>query len=124
MDSEKQTRARNCILGALVADAASMGFHWLYSQRRISELAPDQPEFREPSEEDYLAAYCERTGRPAGISNRDFYSAYNFFRIAAILQGIAGRVRDGTAASTHAERATKAVAPLAEMGWQYAVRAS
>lgn len=77
-----------------------------------------------PSEEDYLAAYCERTGRPAGISNRDFYSAYNFFRIAAILQGIAGRVRDGTAASAHAERATKAVAPLAEMGWQFAVRAS
>ncbi len=77
-----------------------------------------------PGEEDYLGVYCERTGRPAGISNRDFYSAYNFFRIAAILQGIAGRVRDGTAASAHAERATKAVAPLAEMGWQYAVRAS
>ena len=77
-----------------------------------------------PNEEDYIAAYCERTNRPEGISNRDFYSAYNFFRIAAILQGIAGRVRDGTAASAHAERATNAVAPLAEMGWQYASRAS
>lgn len=76
-----------------------------------------------PTEEEYVAAYCERTGRTEGIQNRDFYSAYNFFRIAAILQGIAGRVRDGTAASAHAERAGKAVAPLVEMGWRYARRA-
>jgi aminoglycoside phosphotransferase (APT) family kinase protein len=70
-----------------------------------------------PSEEAYIAQYCERTGRSQGIANRDFYSAYNFFRIAAILQGIAGRVRDGTASSAYAERAAQAVAPLAEMGW-------
>ncbi|MDP7450943.1 MAG: ADP-ribosylglycohydrolase family protein [Arenicellales bacterium] len=53
MNSEQQKRAKNCILGAFVADAATMGFHWMYSQRRISELAPDQPEFRQPDEEDY-----------------------------------------------------------------------
>lgn len=76
-----------------------------------------------PSEDEYVAAYCERTGRPDGIPNRDFYSAYNFFRIAAILQGIAGRVRDGTAASAHAKRAAKAVAPLADMAWSYARKA-
>jgi len=75
-----------------------------------------------PSEDEYVGQYCERTGRE-GIPNRDFFSAYNFFRIAAILQGIAGRVRDGTAASAHAERAGKAVAPLAELGWKYACRA-
>jgi aminoglycoside phosphotransferase (APT) family kinase protein len=80
------------------------------------------PELGIPSEDDYIASYCERTGRSDGISDRDFYSAYNFFRIAAILQGIAGRVRDGTAASAHAERAAKAVEPLAEMGWQFASR--
>ena len=73
-----------------------------------------------PAEEDYVDMYCERTGRPNGIANRDFYAAYNFFRIAAILQGIAGRVRDGTAASVHAERAANAVRPLAELGWSYA----
>jgi len=72
-----------------------------------------------PSEEDYVASYCAKTGRDDGIANRDFYSAYNFFRIAAILQGIAGRVRDGTAASVHAERAANAVAPLAALGWKY-----
>ncbi len=73
-----------------------------------------------PSEDEYIASYCAKTGRAEGIANRDFYSAYNFFRIAAILQGIAGRVRDGTAASVHAERAANAVAPLASLGWKYA----
>ena len=76
-----------------------------------------------PTEEEYVALYCERTGRKGGIPNRDFYAAYNFFRIAAILQGIAGRVRDGTAASEHAETTAKAVAPLAELGWGYARKA-
>lgn len=75
-----------------------------------------------PTEAEYVAQYCERTGRD-GIENRDFYSAYNFFRIAAILQGIAGRVRDGTAASAHAEAAVKAVAPLADIAWGFAARA-
>lgn len=76
-----------------------------------------------PGEQEYVDAYCARTGRSGGIPNRDFYSAYNFFRLAAILQGIAGRVRDGTAASAHAERAGNAVAPLAGIGWSYAQRA-
>lgn len=74
-----------------------------------------------PAEEAYVERYCARTGRD-GIPNRDFYSAYNFFRIAAILQGIAGRVRDGTAASAHAESAARAVAPLAVLGWSFAER--
>jgi aminoglycoside phosphotransferase (APT) family kinase protein len=76
-----------------------------------------------PTEEEYVALYCERTGRTGGIPNRDFYAAYNFFRIAAILQGIAGRVRDGTAASEHAEKTARSVAPLAELGWTYARKA-
>lgn len=76
-----------------------------------------------PEESEYVERYCARTGREKGIQNRDFYAAYNFFRIAAILQGIAGRVRDGTAASAHAEKAARAVAPLAELGLGYAERA-
>jgi aminoglycoside phosphotransferase (APT) family kinase protein len=75
-----------------------------------------------PSADAYAARYCERTGRRE-IRHRDFYAAYNFYRIAAILQGIAGRVRDGTAASAHAANAAMAVAPLAKMGWEYAERA-
>ena len=73
-----------------------------------------------PDEESYTVQYCTRTGRGQGIANRYFYSAFNFFRLAAILQGIVGRVRDGTAASAHAEQAGKAVQPLADLGWQFA----
>jgi aminoglycoside phosphotransferase (APT) family kinase protein len=73
-----------------------------------------------PDEAAYLQRYCQRTGRDQGIANRNFYSAFNFFRLAAILQGIAGRVRDGTAASAHAAEAVKSVEPLADMGWRYA----
>lgn len=73
-----------------------------------------------PDEETYLRLYCQRTGRSDGIADRNFYSAFNFFRLAAILQGIAGRVRDGTAASAHAAEVVNAVEPLADMGWRYA----
>jgi aminoglycoside phosphotransferase (APT) family kinase protein len=76
-----------------------------------------------PSEDEYTRRYCERTGRDDGIAHRDFYSAFNFFRLAAILQGIAGRVRDGTAASAHAGQAERAVEPLALLGWEFAARA-
>ncbi|MFW2830093.1 phosphotransferase [Sphingomonas sp. ID0503] len=57
-----------------------------------------------PSEAEYLAAYCRRTGR-ALISEADygFYVAFNFFRLAAIFHGIKGRVVRGTAASAHAK---------------------
>ncbi|MEO0365264.1 MAG: phosphotransferase [Pseudomonadota bacterium] len=82
----------------------------------------DVAELGIPTERAYVDAYCERTGRD-GIQNRDFYSAFNFFRIAAILQGIAGRVRDGTAASAHAASAIAGVRPLAETGWRFAQQA-
>lgn len=53
MNSLTVDRAKNAILGALVADAASMGLHWLYSQQRLSELALSAPEFRSPNIADY-----------------------------------------------------------------------
>jgi aminoglycoside phosphotransferase (APT) family kinase protein len=72
-----------------------------------------------PSLERYVDAYVERTGldpRPY----LDVYFAYNFFRIAAILQGIVGRVRDGTATSEHAAAKAQMVRPLAETAWEFA----
>jgi aminoglycoside phosphotransferase (APT) family kinase protein len=74
-----------------------------------------------PSERQYVETYCRRTGREGiDASTWDFYMAYNLFRIAAITQGIAKRVLDGTAASEHA-RETGARAPLlAELGWRQA----
>jgi aminoglycoside phosphotransferase (APT) family kinase protein len=72
-----------------------------------------------PSEAQYVARYCERTGRRSiDPSHWDFYIAYNLFRIAAILQGILKRVVDGTAASTHARDAGMRARPMAELGWR------
>jgi aminoglycoside phosphotransferase (APT) family kinase protein len=70
----------------------------------------------------YVEAYCRRTGR-AGLAHFDFYMAYNFFRLAAILQGILGRVRDGTAANPRAPDMARQVAPLAETAWRFARKA-
>ena len=75
-----------------------------------------------PSEEEYIDSYCERRGVSRGLEEREFYSAYNFFRLAAILQGIAGRIRDGTASNAKAKSLIKAIEPLAEIGWGYALK--
>ncbi|MBI4292941.1 MAG: phosphotransferase [Betaproteobacteria bacterium] len=75
-----------------------------------------------PEEQEYIAAYCRRTGRER-IDNWNFYLAYNLFRIAAILQGIMKRALDGIAASEQALDAGKRARPLAELGWQYAQKA-
>jgi aminoglycoside phosphotransferase (APT) family kinase protein len=75
-----------------------------------------------PSLESYVDAYVVRTGldpRP----HLPVYLAYNFFRIAAIYQGIVGRVRDGTATSEHAPAKAAMVQPLAAAAWQFALRA-
>ena len=72
-----------------------------------------------PGEAEYVAKYCERTKRRAiDASHWDFYLAYNLFRIAAICQGIAKRVLEGTAASQHAQEAASKTVPLADLGWQ------
>jgi aminoglycoside phosphotransferase (APT) family kinase protein len=76
-----------------------------------------------PGEQDYVRRYCERTGRPspqALMADWNFYMAYNLFRLAAILQGIAKRVVDGTASSAQAKNTGAGARPLAEMGWQFA----
>lgn len=75
-----------------------------------------------PSRDDYVAAYAKRTGLDPG-AHLDRYLAYNFFRLAAIIQGIVGRVRDGTAANAHAAARAEAVRPLAETAMQFARRA-
>jgi aminoglycoside phosphotransferase (APT) family kinase protein len=75
-----------------------------------------------PTLDEYLAAYCRRTGRKE-IANLDFYTSYNLFRTGCILQGIVGRVRDGTAASPHAAEMAARVKPLGQAAWRYAQKA-
>lgn len=75
-----------------------------------------------PSVAEAAAQYCALTGR-AALPALDWYLAYNLFRMAAILQGIAGRIRDGTAANARAEDAVRRIVPLARSGWRFARRA-
>jgi aminoglycoside phosphotransferase (APT) family kinase protein len=75
-----------------------------------------------PSEADYVAAYCRRTGRSA-IPHLDFYIAFNMFRLAAIVHGIKGRLARGTAASAHADRMAAGLEPLADLAWAQARKA-
>jgi aminoglycoside phosphotransferase (APT) family kinase protein len=72
-----------------------------------------------PSLEDYVERYVARTGLDPRL-HLPVYLAYNFFRLAAIFQGIVGRVRDGTATSEHAPAKALTVAPLAETAWGFA----
>lgn len=74
-----------------------------------------------PDEAEYCRLYCQRTGRD-GIPHLEFYMAYNMFRIAGILQGIMGRVKDGTAASEHAVESGKRAKPIAEIAWSVVER--
>jgi aminoglycoside phosphotransferase (APT) family kinase protein len=72
-----------------------------------------------PTRDAYVDAYAARTGldpRP----HLPVYLAYNFFRLAAILQGIVGRVRDGTATSEYAPTRAQMVRPLAAKAWEFA----
>jgi aminoglycoside phosphotransferase (APT) family kinase protein len=75
-----------------------------------------------PSEADYVAAYCRRTGRD-GIADLDFYMAFNLFRLAGIVHGIKGRVARGTATSAHANQMAASLDFLAGLGWEQAVKA-
>lgn len=68
-----------------------------------------------PSDEDYIARYCERTGR-SGISDWNFYLAFCYFRLAAIVQGVKKRALDGNASSPDAASRGDLVQPLADLG--------
>jgi acyl-CoA dehydrogenase len=71
------------------------------------------------------ATYRERYGQRTGLMDAghwDFYLAYNLFRMAAILQGIAKRAQDGSAASADAVEVGRKARPLADLAWQFAQR--
>jgi aminoglycoside phosphotransferase (APT) family kinase protein len=100
-----------------------MQWHMPHSDAGTGSLAGrDLAALGIPSLEAYVDAYVARTGldpRP----QLPVYFAYNFFRLAAIMQGIAGRVRDGTAASAFAAAKAELVRPLAAKGWDFARQA-
>jgi len=75
-----------------------------------------------PTEEDYVLAYCRRTGRRA-LPDLDYHIAFNMFRFAAILHGIRGRVVRGTAANAQAAHMGALFEHVAELAWAQAARA-
>lgn len=72
-----------------------------------------------PTEEEYVAAYCARTGRET-MPNYGFYMAFNFFRLAAIFHGIKGRVLRGTAANAQATERVAVLPELFALAWRQA----
>jgi len=104
-------------LGHPLADLSYQCMAWaLPAGGGISGLGGvDRSSIGLPSDDDYIAAYCARTGRD-GIDNWNFYLVFCFFRLAAILQGIKKRALIGTASSAEAKSRGDMVEPLAEAG--------
>lgn len=67
-----------------------------------------------PSEEEYIAQYCSNMGI-SQIEHWNFYLAFSFFRLAAILQGVKKRGMSGNASSDKALKMGEYVTPLADM---------
>lgn len=100
-------------LGHPLADFAYHALMYRMPPQIVAGLAgADLAALNIPSEADYVAAYCQATGR-SDIAHWDFYVAFNFFRMAAIFHGIKGRVLRGTASSPHAKERAESFTVLA-----------
>lgn len=105
-------------LGHPLADLAyqCMQLRLPYSTDRTSMsglLGVDARALGIPSEQDYVARYCERMGLD-GIAHWQFYLAFSFFRLAAIAQGVAKRASQGNASNKKAAAVGAMVEPLAQ----------
>ena len=107
-------------LGNPIADLAYQVMAWqLPRDAGITGLAGiDRKPLAIPEDNSYVTSYCERTGRDE-IKHWNFYLAFCFFRLAAIVQGVKKRALDGTASSAEAESRGNLVQPLAELGMSY-----
>ncbi|XP_008068444.1 acyl-CoA dehydrogenase family member 10 [Carlito syrichta] len=74
-----------------------------------------------PTVEEYFRMYCLHMGIPP-IKNWNFYMAFSFFRVAAILQGVYKRSLTGQASSANAEQTGKLTELIANLAWDFAVK--
>ncbi|WGM32457.1 phosphotransferase family protein [Brevundimonas sp. NIBR11] len=110
-------------LGDPMADFSYLLIGWVLPPTVRNGLAGlDLKALGIPTIEETVERYAARTGRKEP-ENLDWLMAYNLFRLAAICQGIAGRVRDGTAASAHAVETAKQVVPLARAAMMFGTKA-
>jgi aminoglycoside phosphotransferase (APT) family kinase protein len=107
-------------LGNPIADLAYQVMAWqLPREGGINGMmGVDRAHLGIPSDAQYIARYCERTGRD-DIAHWPFYMVFCFFRLAAILQGVKKRAIDGNASSAEAASRGDMVAPLAAMALDY-----
>jgi aminoglycoside phosphotransferase (APT) family kinase protein len=107
-------------LGHPVSDFAYQVMAWRLTPEQFRGIAgADLVTLGIPSEADYVAAYCRRTGRD-GIRDFDVYLIFNMFRIAAILHGILARARLGNAASQDAIATGSRGRLVADVAWAMA----
>jgi aminoglycoside phosphotransferase (APT) family kinase protein len=107
-------------IGDPLADFAYHVMVWRVTPELFRGLGGvDVAALRIPDEAAYVTDYCRRSGRNA-MPGLDFYMVYSLFRIAAILQGIAKRALDGTAAGADAVDQGRLAGPLAELAWALA----
>jgi aminoglycoside phosphotransferase (APT) family kinase protein len=110
-------------LGDPMSDFTYVAMAWITENGgRSGVMDLDRKALGIPELEEVVEQYCAATGRD-GIPDLNWYFAYNFFRLAGIMQGIKKRVIDGTASSAHAKAMSDRVSPLAEKAWEYAVKA-
>jgi aminoglycoside phosphotransferase (APT) family kinase protein len=110
-------------LGDPLADFTYVAMAWVTENGgRSGVMDIDRAALGIPELDEMVARYCAATGRD-GIPDLNWYFAFNFFRLAGIIQGIKKRVIDGTATSPHAKDMSERVKPLAEAAWAFAVKA-
>ena len=109
-------------LSTLGHPLADFSYHLMMYRMPDALAGKDLAALNLPSEDEYVAAYCRRTGRD-GLPDLDFYLAFNLFRLAAIVHGIKGRLVRGNASSGHAAEMVKRLEPLADLAWAQAQKA-
>jgi aminoglycoside phosphotransferase (APT) family kinase protein len=102
-------------LGHPLADFANHAMMYRMPPEIVAGLkGADLAALNIPSEADYVAAYCARTGRDS-IPAYEFTMAFNLFRLAAIFHGIKGRVLRGTASNAQAAQRAEHFPALARL---------
>jgi aminoglycoside phosphotransferase (APT) family kinase protein len=110
-------------LGDPLADFTYVAMAWVTDNGGRSGVQDlDRKALGIPELDEMVARYCAATGRDS-LPDMNWYFAYNFFRLAGIIQGIKKRVIEGTANSSHAKDMSERVYPLAEAAWNFAVKA-
>jgi aminoglycoside phosphotransferase (APT) family kinase protein len=107
-------------LGDPLADFTYQLMQWRTPKEiRSGFLGVDLASMGIPTEDEYVRAYCERTGRD-GLDRLEFYFAYNIFRLAGIAQGVYARALAGNASNERGKELGALVEPMADYAWSIA----